>query len=187
MGVYTDFTIKASHTFYYSFTCQHCGKKSGTLYSTLTAVVNKRKSGLKASLTDEERHSLSEKAQRQLADRLQTLQQDTNRGIYNNDHFKGKCPHCGKDQRWSGGSFFSYVLARSFLWACGLGFLLFVPYLLYSGSQGWNGAEKLTNAGIALTAIFAMLLVFRLLSWVKIRLNSQGASTDSTPEIQWNL
>lgn len=186
-GVYTEIKEKVSHTIYYSYVCQHCGKESGTLSEDLTATVYKRKNGYNAKFSEQDRRGVHEDAVERLRRRLDDRRMKVDQGNYSD--FNGRCPHCGKSQKWSVGSFGKDVIGATILltfWAAFIGFGIFL--VLYALMEAFVQAKvvfAVYGAIVALVCVYSFSLTLKI--WIKDKHDTKKLQKGSFPEVNWNL
>lgn len=182
-GVYTDHTRKATHIIYYSFTCQHCGQESGTLVEELTGTANKRKSGYRVPLNEKEEAALAYEASHNLKSKLKSRQTEVTNGDYSS--FDGKCPHCGKIQKWGIGSFGRDVIVRALALTGLLAFLGVFPTAFATGK--FDAVRTTKVFGLILAASFVVFFLWQMIVWIRNKRSTKAFRKDDAPHIQWNL
>lgn len=186
-GVYTEIKEKVSHTIYYSYVCQHCGKESGMLSEELTASATKRKDGYNAKFSDKDRSGVYEKAVERLQTKFDDRRAKAAEGNYSD--FYGVCPHCGKSQKWSVGSFSKDVIGATLLLTFGVAFFgLGITIVLYALLENFVSAKvAFTIYGVIVAIACGGSFALTLKIWIKNKRDTKGITNGSIPEINWNV
>lgn len=182
MANYTEFTAQASHTIYYHFKCDHCGKDSGIQHYTFNKYASKRKSGTGKKLTPEEQEELQKRANQMLVEHVNLVRQELQeKGNYGDTEFLNKCPFCNKFQSWAGGTQ-KYIIWNAIFRSLGVGLISFI--LIYSVSMEMN--SSFTSALWLALATFLVTYAVKKYKQFLIKKETKNITQKSAPEIDWN-
>ena len=170
-----------THTIYYRFTCEHCGKDSGWAEHTITGSGIREGGNIKLTpageVSEETTREIMEEAQQDLAKHVQSQRKNADTDIY---PFKEKCAHCGKPQSWQAKGALSESITAGLGVGIVVGMLIMFARFLFK--------LPITNIlHIIITAVsFGIAAAAVLINSASIKRQTKDVENTQKPEINWN-
>jgi len=170
-----------SHTIYYRFTCEQCGKDSNWLPYTITGTGICEGGYIKVNPTgevsDETKRQVIEEAQKKLSNNMKTCRKATDKDVY---RFSEKCQHCRKSQSWQGKGGLMISIGK------GLG-VAFVGEVSIMLLRYFFKLPISNNVhGIITVASVSIAMIVEILSRLSIKIRTKDVKNKKKPEINWN-
>ena len=170
-----------SHTIYYRFTCEQCGKDSNWLPLTITGTGICEGGNIKLTpageVSDETNRQVLRDAQEMLSVSMQNCRKKAGKNVF---LFSGKCSDCGKPQSWQvkGGQLKSI--------GTGLSAALIAAVFIMLGRYLFKLPVSDEAHVIITAAAFMITLTVLLIRRISMKIQTKDVKNKQKPEINWN-